>query len=215
MNYTFCMPVVLLATSLTSCGSATPDPAPPIQTAAPARAVAVLPPPAPPKCEALAENCAAEDGKWAKIPASEMVIAPVPGWIYAQGQKLTISQQGDAGPCLAVTGHEVPDPRKIDKVYPVQLEALAGELDIHLGKASVKWKQPDKLPGGKVALSQWIVRAVKRGETGGDLLIVATQPQDGKAVFGVAFVPDGDDADAAKVLASFATLQSPEDPSPY
>jgi hypothetical protein len=138
-----------------------------------------------------------------------MVIEPVPGWTYAQAEKLTVSQVGEEQACLAVTGHDVPDPKKIDAVYPAQLEALARELKISLGKIKVKWKQPDKMPNGKVPLSRWVVEGVTRNQKDGNLLIVATQPDGGKAVFGLAFVPAGNDADAQKVLTAFTTLGPP------
>lgn len=164
------------------------------------------PPPPPPKCEKLEEKCEAKGGKKAKIAGSLLVFEPVPGWVYAQTEKLTIAQAGDEDACLGIAGHEVPDPKKIDAVRQSQLDAIAAELKLTLPKTKVSWKSGEKYEIGKLTVFRWALEKVSRGAKKGDVLIVASQPNDGKAFLGVGFVPGDDDKSAEKIVASFDTL---------
>lgn len=168
------------------------------------------PKPPPPKCEKLEEKCESKGGKKAKIAGSLLVFEPVMGWTYAQMEKLTIAQIGDEDACQGVVGHEVPDPKKVDAARQTALEGLAAELKLTLPKTKVTWKNGEKYDAGKVPQLRWSLEKVVRGAKKGDLLIIATQPNDGKAVLGVAFVPSDDDKSAEKILKSFDTIAAGE-----
>jgi hypothetical protein len=200
-----------LATAALACSPKKPPPPPPDPepTTQPEP-----PPPPPPKCESLDEKCKAKGGKKARIPQSLLVFEPVPGWTYAQGEKATVAQAGDEDACLALVGHEVDmkDLKKLDATRQAQLDALVAELKITLGKAKVNWKKSQDDKDGKQPLLNWGLEAVTRGSKKGELLIVSTAPNDGKAVFGIAFVPS-DDANQSgeKLITSFHTLAPGED----
>jgi hypothetical protein len=154
------------------------------------------PPPPPPKCEKLEEKCEAKGGKKAKVANSLLVFEPVGGWIFAQTEKLTIAQSGDEDACLGILGHEVPDAKdakKVDAARQAQLEAIAAELKLTLPKTKVTWKNGEKYEIGKLTVFRWVLEKVSRGAKKGDLLIVASQPEENKAFFGVGFVPSEDD----------------------
>ncbi len=173
------------------------------------------PKPPPPKCEKLDEKCESKGGKKAKIPGSVLVFEPVLGWLYAQGEKATIAQAGEEESCQGLVGYEAPDvkdTKKTDAARQAQLDAIAAELKLNLGKSKVAWKNAEKYDKGKVPLLRWTLEKVTRGAKKGDLLLVATVPSDGKAVFGVAFVPGDDDKSAEKIVTSFDTIAPGEAP---
>lgn len=165
--------------------------------------------PPPPKCEKLDEKCEAKGGKKATIPNSNLVFEPVTGWVYAQGEKITIAQHGDEDACIGIAGYEATeakDQKKIDAARQAELESVAKDLNITLGKAKVTWKSAEKYDKGKIPMLRWQLEGVTRGAKKGDLLIIATAPSDGKALFGVAFVPGDDDKSGEKVVESFDTI---------
>lgn len=167
------------------------------------------PPPPPPKCEKLEEKCEAKGGKKAKIAGSLLVFEPVAGWTYAQMEKLTIAQAGDEEACLGIAGHEVADAKdakKVEAARQAALEALAADLKLTLPKTKVSWKSGEKKDVGSLTIFRWTLEKVSRGAKKGDILIVASQPNDGKAVLGVGFVPTEDDKSAEKIVGSFETL---------
>lgn len=167
------------------------------------------PQPPPPKCEKLDEKCEAKGGQKAKIAGSLLVFEPVAGWVYAQTEKLTLAQAGEEDACQAVAGHEVADAKdakKLEQTRQAELEALAAELKLTLPKTKVDWKKGEKYEIGKLTVYRWALEKVARGAKKGDLLIVASQPEEGKAFLGVGFVPSDDDKSAEKIVKSFDTL---------
>lgn len=168
------------------------------------------PPPPPPKCEALAEKCEAVGGKKARVAGVSLMLEPVVGWVYAQGEKATVSQSGDETACLALAGYEAgdgKDAKKFEGARQAELEVLMGEVNISLGKAKVAWKSPtDKLEVGDLKLDVWEVKGVTRGATKGDVLLVAGPPADGKALIAVGFVPKDDDQSGGKIVQALQTL---------
>jgi hypothetical protein len=197
-----------LAGTLLACGPKKQTPVDTADTAVTAEPPPPPPPP-PPKCESLDEKCKAKGGKKAKIAGSLLVFEPVAGWIYAQTEKLTIAQAGDEDACLGIVGHDAPDAKeakKVEQARQAQLEAVAAELKLTLPKTKVSWKSGEKYEIGQLTVFRWALEKVSRGEKKGDLLIVASQPADGKAFLGVGFVPGDDDKSAEKIVASFDTL---------
>ena len=170
------------------------------------------PKPPPPKCEKLEEKCESKGGKKAKIPGSLLVFEPVMGWMYAQEEKLTVAQLADEDSCQGAGGHDVPDVKKVEAARQTALEGLAAELKLTLPKTKVQWKNGEKYDAGKVPQLRWTLEKVVRGAKKGDLLIIATMPNDGKAVLGVAFVPSDDDKSPEKILKSFDTIAAGEAP---
>lgn len=168
------------------------------------------PPPPPPKCEALSEKCEAKAGKKARVAGVSMTIEPIAGWVYAQGEKATVSTAGEAAACLGVAGYDAgdgKDAKKFEAARQAELEVLLGELSITLGKAKVAWKNPsDKLEVGELKLDVWEVKDVTRGEKKGDVLLVAGPPADGKALIAVGFVPKDDDQSGGKIVQALQTL---------
>ncbi len=202
-----------LASSAVACGPKKPPRQDPVDSQPSSEPDPPKPPP--PKCEKLDEKCESKGGKKAKIPGSVLVFEPVLGWTYAQGEKVTIAQAGDEESCQGLIGYEAPDVKdvkKTDAARQAQLDAIAAELKLSLGKSKVAWKNAEKYDKGKVPLLRWTLEKVTRGAKKGDLLIVASVPNDGKAVFGVAFVPGDDDKSAEKIVTSFDTIAPGEAP---
>lgn len=168
------------------------------------------PPPKPePKCEKLEEKCEAKGGKKAKIAGSLLVFEPVPGWTYAQMEKFTIAQIGDEDACLGIVGHDAPDgkdAKKLEQARQAQLEALAADLKLTLPKTKVNWKTGDKHETGKLTVFRWVLEKVSRGAKKGDVLVVASQPEGGKAIMALGFVPSDDDKSADLINAAIDTL---------
>jgi hypothetical protein len=207
---------IVLGASVVACGPKKkpkpPEPEP--ETSATAE---TPPPPPPPKCEKLEEKCTAKGGKKAKIPQSVLVFEPVGEWVYAQGEKVTIAQSSDEDACIGLVGYEVDvkdpatkDPKekkKLEAAYQAQLDAIAAELKLSIPKGTkVTWGKPENYDKGKVPLHRWIVEKVGRGSKKGDLLVVSTKPNDGKAIFGVGFVPEKDDKSGDKIVAAFDSI---------
>ena len=173
-------------------------------------ATATTTPPPPPKCEKIDEKCEAKGGTKARIAGIGLNIEPVTGWTYAQTEKATVAQSGAETACFALAGHEADpkDAKKLEQARQASLEVLVAELGITLGKAKVAWKSPgDKLEVGALKLQVWELKEpVTRGAAKGDLLVLASQPSDGKALLAVAFVPKDDDQSGAKIMTSIQTL---------
>lgn len=203
-----------LATAALACSPKKP-PAP-VEDIAPTATETEPPkPPPPPKCEALDEKCKAKGGKKVKIPLTTLMFEPVTGWTYAQGEKATIAQAGDEDAAMALVSYEVADVKDVKKVElgrQAELDALAAELKITLGKTKVNWKKFQEDKDGKVPLLNWGLPEVTRGTKKGELLIVSSVPSDGRAIFGIAFVPS-DDANSSgeKLVGSFHTLAPGEE----
>ncbi|MBK8257480.1 MAG: hypothetical protein IPK82_33030 [Polyangiaceae bacterium] len=202
---------LVLASTVLACGPKKP---PKVDTVDTATTSDPAPPPPPPKCEKLDEKCEAKGGKKARIANISMNFEPVPGWMYAQGEKATVAQASNDGACMALTGHEAPadakDAKKLESARQTALEVLVGELGITLGKAKVTWKSPsDKIEVGQIKLQVWELKdPVTRGTKKGALLVVASQPGDGKALVAVAFVPEDDEQNGTKIMPSIQTLAS-------
>lgn len=198
------------ATTTTACGSKKPK----VQDTVDSQPTSEPEPPKPPppKCEKLEEKCESKGGKKAKIPGSLLVFEPTNGWTYAQQEKITVAQLADEDACQGLVGHEVADAKKVDAARQTALELLAAELKLTLPKTKVQWKSGEKYEQSKVPQLRWTLEKVVRGAKKGDLLIVGTQPNDGKAVLGVAFVPSDDDKSIEKVLKSFDTIGAGEAP---
>ncbi|MFO0593287.1 MAG: hypothetical protein U0441_37440 [Polyangiaceae bacterium] len=217
MNRRSLILALALAVSATACGPKKQPVTPPPDTETTAEPEPPKPPP-PPKCESLDEKCESKGGKKVKVPGSNLVFEPVLGWRYAHGDKFAVAQAGEEDACMGLVGYDAPDAKdakKTEAARQAQVEALAAELKINLLKTKVAWKKPDKNNDGKVPLLLWTIeqdKEVVRGAKKGQLLVVATNPSDGKAVLGIAFVPSDDDKSGAKIVPSFNTLAAGEAP---
>jgi len=154
------------------------------------------PPPTPPKCEAISEKCDAKVETRAKVANSDLVFAPVAGWIYAQQSSATIAQSNELGAAVGLVGVDLDpkDPRKAAAAKDAGLNELLKQLGLGPLKAKVAWKHPEQTKQiGGFALHLWQVeKGGTRAQKKGDLLVVALEVSDAKALVGLGFVPDDD-----------------------
>ncbi|WP_437565026.1 hypothetical protein [Sorangium sp. So ce542] len=178
-------------------------PEPPVTAAPPPP-----PPPAPKPCKALDEQCQAEESTRAKIAGSSLVLTPVKGWTYAQGESATIAQAADEGPALATAQVDTGEGKQAAEKRDAALDALAREINVTLPKKKVNWKKPDdvkEISGRKIGL--WQKEGAARGTKKGPLLIFADAGKDGEIVIGLGFVPDDDSSGAdATILQSIESI---------
>lgn len=172
------------------------------------------PPPvveAPPKpCKALDEGCVAEESTRAKIAKSSLVITPVKGWTYAQGESATIAQSTEEGPALAAALVDIGEGKGAPEKRDAALAALAQELNVTLPKTKVTWKKPadtKEIDGRKIGL--WQKEGAARGSKKGPLLIFSDLGKEGEVLLGLAFVPDDDDSGAdASLLQAIESIST-------
>ena len=171
------------------------------------------PPPPPPakKCESLAEKC--EGGKGTRIPivSSGQSFEPVSGWAYAAESEATIAQLGDSGPAFAALGYEGGDPKTDAATRDAALETLIGKIGVAVKSKKLRWNKPlEESDIGKLKVSMWQLEGANRGDKRGPLLVFAAPLTDGKALLGIAFVPDDDETSAdANMLCGMSERVSP------
>jgi len=214
-----------LATLLMACGSAPkPKPTPKPVVAAPKKPKPPdafdkpTPPPAPPKCESLAEKCTADKTTRARIAEATVVFTPPQGWTYAQESAASVAQTSDDGPALAVAAFtaapdETKDPKKLDHRRDTLLQALGERLALKMPKAKVLWKKPDKtLTVGAYPVSLYQLEGAGRLDKKGPLLVFASPLAADVVLIGVGFVSDDDNTDAdGAILAAIQSI-GPEAP---
>lgn len=214
MNRRLLILALSFATFTTAACGPKKQPKPPVDTEPTSEPEPPKPPP--PKCEKLDEKCEGGGGKKARIAGISLRFEPVMGWTYAQTEKATIATTGTDTACLGLAGYDVPDvkdTKKVEAARQAELDVLVTELGLTLGKLKVAWKSPvDQLEVGALKLQIWELKDVTRGGKKGDLLLVASPPNDGKALLGVGFVPKDDDQSGGKIMTSIQTLAAGEAP---
>jgi len=169
------------------------------------------PPPAP-KCEKLDEECKGAKDKTAKVAKTELKLTPPEGWVYAQLEAATIAQVNAEGAVLGIAGVEVADPKKELPQRDVELAALAKELGVTLPKGKPNWKKKADLTekAGDKTLDMWFEeKGATRGKTKGGFLVLWSAVADKKAVIGVVFTPDKDEASGPLAVDAFKSLAAP------
>ena len=165
-------------------------------------------PPPPKKCESLADKC--EGGKGSRIPIvnSGQSFEPISGWAYAAESEATISQLGDNGPAFAALGYDGGDPKTDAATRDTALETLVGKIGVTVKSKKLRWNKPlEESDIGKLKVSMWQLEGANRGDKRGPLLVFAAPLTDGKALLGIAFVPDDDTTSAdASILTSIETI---------
>lgn len=195
-----------------------PPPAPPKPAPEPPPVKVEPPPPPPPKCEAIDEHCSATDGAKARIVDSGLRFEPPVGWEYAQQHDATLANLGGAS--LAVTTHDVGDPKDLRKQLVIRLAAFDNLLKIMGVKppaARYFWmKTPDMVKKiGDLKVTLWQLDGASREKTKGPLLVFVAPLPANKALIGVAYVPDDDKSGADQaILKSIDSLSASEPASP-
>ena len=199
------MGVFGLAYVLVGCHHPPPAP-PPTPTVEP-----VAEPPKKKPCVAMSEDCVASADTQAKIPSTDYVFIPPPGWTFAQESGETMAKAKDQPLALAVTGVDLPKgPVEQGKARDVALAALIDAVGVKLGpKAPKQWpvwngKGDDATKCGNSTCKVWQTDA-KFGDKTGILVTFTTQDSGGKEIVGVAFCP-GDAASVALINQSLATF---------
>jgi hypothetical protein len=198
--------VAALATLFASGCKHKPPPPPPQPTSEPA-------PPPPPKkaCEAMNEDCVATGETQAKIPSSDYVFIPPPGWTYAQEAGQTIARVKDQPLAMAVTGVALPPaPPDQAKTRDVLVEKLGEAIGVTLPKKGTKTWTPDWNKGqpqtfGSTVYSVWQNTDAKLADKAGVLLVFTTKDSAGKEIVGLAFCPN-DEKSTALVTKSLETF---------
>lgn len=155
--------------------------------------------PTPKKCEALDEKCKAASSTKARIAKSTFTIAPVSGWMYAQGDNVTVAQKDDEGAVMAVVGYEFANAKEETKSRETALDAASKEVGVTLPKKKVNWKTADATAqASNITVSMWEVAGATRKGKKGTLLVFTAPVPESKGVVGFGFVPD-DDKEGEKI----------------
>jgi hypothetical protein len=170
------------------------------------------PPPKKKKCESFADGCQGEAGTRVKIANSDQTIEPVTGWTYAALPEATISQLGDSGPAFAATGYDTGDAKQDIPNREAAVATLAEKVGVTVPKRKIKWNKPlESHEVGPLKVSMWQGEGAARSDKKGPMLVFSAPLRDGKAVVGIAFVPDDDTTSAdAAILQSIDTIARAE-----
>jgi hypothetical protein len=196
------------------CGSKPPPPPEPAPEPPPAPKPE--PPPSPPKCETPSENCKATADTHARIAGTTYVFTPVAGWVYAQLSNVTIAQiNAENSPAMVIAAYAADkDAKKELAQRDTAFADLSKEIGLTPPKAKANWKTPTCKCVGKACAGSggdlckamkpvsdlkanvWQLDGGVRGGKKGPLLVVQAPLTEGRALLGIAFVPD-DDASGA------------------
>ncbi len=215
MNFSckFSISLVVVATMALACGSPpaaeTPKPEPTSKATAEPE-----PSPPPPKCEALDEKCKADEDTKAAIPSSSFVFTPPKDWVYAQLDAVTIAQVDENGPVLALTTFK-PEKNafKLIKQRGTKLRELSEQVGVTIDKRTRVGRRHRTAKTDDVTLLYWqFCRSCphrgggKRADAPGALLLVAATLEEGVSLFGISYVPKGDDDAAGAIVTSLESL---------
>ncbi len=182
--------------------------------APPPEPTATVAPVATPKkkpCVAMSEECVASADTQAKIPSTDFVFIPPPGWTFAQESGQTLAKLKDQPLAMAATGLDLPKAptdqvKARDATFTSLTQAVGVPLAQQAGHAySPRWtKSDDATKCGNTTCKIWQTDA-KLGDKPGVLLTFTTQDSGGKEILGIAFCPN-DAASVALVNKSLETF---------
>lgn len=203
---------VCAVTSLAGCPSKDPVTPEPDTTSEPTAKPVEKPKP---KCEDLAEKCAATAETQAKIASVETTFAPPEGWIYAQLPEMSVAQADGAPGAIALTTFEGKDKEEAkarDAAYDKLLTSLEVTPPQKFKKpVAPKWDKPDDTnKDGKLEVKIWQMEGAKRQDKNGFLIVLMATDPGGKKILGVAFSPEGDEATGGAILKTVASFVPPE-----
>jgi hypothetical protein len=199
------------------CGSKPPPPPEPAPEPPPAPKPE---PPPPPKCETPSENCKAAADTHARIAGTSYVFTPVTGWVYAQLSNVTIAQvNAENSPAMVIAAYAADkDAKKELGQRDTAFADLSKEIGLTPPKTKANWKQPTCKCAGKACAGSggdlckamtpvsdlkanvWQLDGGVRGGKKGPILVVQAPLGEGKALLGVAFVPDDDQSGADQAI---------------
>jgi hypothetical protein len=191
-------------------------PPPPVTHTADVQEPKAPEPKPPPKCEDLAEQCAAAATTRARIGHTGLAFAPPAGWTYAQGDDVTVARGPDAA--MAFTTYEKgKGPQHLLSLMHAALDRLIAKMGLDpIAKKPFWWQKPT-VQTEKVAdlrVSFWQVDGGARGGKRGPLLIFSAPLSDGTTLLGAGYVPSDDKTNADQAILSAVqtiTRDSPAD----
>lgn len=159
-----------------------------------------------------------KEGTKARIVDSGLRFEPPLGWEYAQQSNATVATTSNAS--LAVTTHDVGDPKDLRKQLTLRLDAFDALLKL-VGvtppRARYFWMKPSDMVKklGDLKVTLWQLDGASREKSKGPLLIFAATLSPTKALIGVGYVPDDDKSGAdAAILKAIDTLSTADPASP-
>jgi hypothetical protein len=149
----------------------------------------------------------------ASIVKSDWTIEPPTGWTYAQQADATVALLGESSFAVVVYPTE---PKKATADWEKQVGEIAAKLEVSPANKK-KISQPKKSAGvkpvGALKVNLYQFDGATHGSRKGPLLVFSTDLPEGKALLGVAFVPEDDSSKAdeaiLKAIESIAAAPAP------
>lgn len=192
----FFVAMALLA-SVPACAKP-PPPKPPVEEPKPEP---------PPKCESLAEGCAAKPDTRVDVGVT-WSIAPPANWTYAKESDATIARID--GAALAVTVFDGRDKKTATKLRDDALAALVAKIGVKLAKKMTWPAKPARTVSvGEREIALFQIEGSTQDGKPGALLVFVARPLALETVVGVGFVVESDAKDSDRaILAGVESLRA-------